>query len=318
MALTGLLVVITAADPSRGDFLASSALTDEVLRYRDGGSFVGPFVSAGSGGLNAPASMAWGSDGDLYVGTADGKIFAYDGATGAFRRSVLDRSGWQWWGLAFAPDGTLLANEVVTDGVYRIDPDSGAIVASIGVGALPNPIKIIVAAGSGGGTRVPGVPDRALVGCSDPSQHTVYAIDLATNSLIGPFASDPRMGAPSGLEYGPDGSLYVTDFSGPQGVTRVNPVTGAFIDQFVPQQYGGVSDALFTPAGKMFVGNLLGGGLTRYNATTGELETEISTSGAGLWDLLYMPEPGGPCAVMLMLAQLCVRQRNCLSGSLRK
>ena len=62
--------------------------TDEVLRY-DGstGAFLGAFVSAGSGGLDDPTGLAFGPDGNLYVGSFFDRVdqvLRYDGATGAF------------------------------------------------------------------------------------------------------------------------------------------------------------------------------------------------------------------------------------------
>src|SRR5208337_4929048 len=58
------------------------------------GAFEGDFVPTGSGGLLDPTGMAWGPDGNLYVGSYyTNQILRYDGKTGAF----ID---------AFVPDGT--------------------------------------------------------------------------------------------------------------------------------------------------------------------------------------------------------------------
>jgi hypothetical protein len=55
------------------DLYVASAHTDEVLRY-DGstGAFLDVFVAPGSGGLNGPADLAFGSDGKLYVSGFEG------------------------------------------------------------------------------------------------------------------------------------------------------------------------------------------------------------------------------------------------------
>lgn len=93
-------------------YVASGGATDTVLRY-DGqtGAFIDTFVTDGSGGLNQPASLAFGSDGHLYVSSAaTDSILRYDGPTGAFIDAfVASGSGGleEPHGLVFGPDGNL-------------------------------------------------------------------------------------------------------------------------------------------------------------------------------------------------------------------
>ena len=65
-----LALVLLLPRPAAADLLVLSNDTDEVLRY-DGstGAFLGAFVSAGSGGLDEPSGLAFGPDGNLYVGS---------------------------------------------------------------------------------------------------------------------------------------------------------------------------------------------------------------------------------------------------------
>src|SRR4051794_29460756 len=60
-----IAIVLSALSTTvaRGDFLETSGLGDEILRFRSDGRPGGRFVAPGSGGLNSPESMTWGPDG---------------------------------------------------------------------------------------------------------------------------------------------------------------------------------------------------------------------------------------------------------------
>jgi hypothetical protein len=47
------------------DLLVASPFSDEILQYDDTGTFVGAFVTAGSGGLDVPVTPIFGPDGNL-------------------------------------------------------------------------------------------------------------------------------------------------------------------------------------------------------------------------------------------------------------
>jgi DNA-binding beta-propeller fold protein YncE len=95
-----------------GRFLdVGSRFTNEILRY-DGvtGSFMGVFVSAGSGGLDQPNGVVFGPDGNLYVSSNQtNQVLRYNGTTGAFIDEFVSRQvGALIIGdLMFRPDGTL-------------------------------------------------------------------------------------------------------------------------------------------------------------------------------------------------------------------
>jgi DNA-binding beta-propeller fold protein YncE len=73
---------------SVNDLYVSSISTNQVLVYSGAdGSFLGAFVTAGSGGLSGPQDMKFGPDGNLYVvssGTSYEQVFRFNGSTGAF------------------------------------------------------------------------------------------------------------------------------------------------------------------------------------------------------------------------------------------
>src|SRR5207244_3071481 len=119
-----------------GDLFVSARSTNDVLRY-DGntGAFLGTFVSPGSGGLNAPDSLAFGPDGNLYV-TSTGfnggtgnypSVLRYDGTTGAFLGTFASGGGLSGpQGLQFGLDGNLYVSSFNTNQILRYSGTTGA------------------------------------------------------------------------------------------------------------------------------------------------------------------------------------------------
>lgn len=104
-----------------GDLLVSSQNTDQILRYNGTtGAFVGAFVGAGSGGLSAPAGLAFGADAELYAASADtDSLLRYDGATGASIDAFASTALAAPSGLAFGPDGHLYVSSGADHRVVR-------------------------------------------------------------------------------------------------------------------------------------------------------------------------------------------------------
>ncbi len=222
-----------------------------ILRYNAGsGAFVDAFAAEGTGPtgnpLVGPCCLAFGPDGNLYVGDvgalAQGgrAIRRYDGRTGAFI-DVFVRSGSGGLGaedpqlFVFGPDGNLYVASSSTHRVLRF------------AGATGEFIDDFVPTGSGGLNAPSGLtfgPDGNLyVGSSGTDR--VLRYDGTTGAFIDEFVSAGTGGlsAPVGLAFGPDGNLYVASATntGTGSVLSYDGQTGAFLDAFVPTGSGGMS-----------------------------------------------------------------------------
>ncbi len=142
-----------------GHLYVSSRDGDKVMRF-DGvtGASLGAFVTAGSGGLDAPRGLAFGPDGHLYVGEeVHDSVRRYDGATGAplgvfvaAGSGGLDRAN----DVAFGPDGNLYVASYGSDQVLVYDGSTGAYLRALATGLLSGPAWLALDCG----TNFVGVP----------------------------------------------------------------------------------------------------------------------------------------------------------------
>src|SRR5262245_16342204 len=127
-AIAFVLATIGVPPASRvlaGDLLVSSRFNSRVLRYS---ATTGPFVSVFAAGhdLANPNGIAFGADGNLYVGNGDeGRILKFDGQTGDFLGAFVTPA--TPGGLAgaraivFGPDGNLYVDSGATNNVLVYD-----------------------------------------------------------------------------------------------------------------------------------------------------------------------------------------------------
>ena len=223
-----------------GDFYVASRDTDEVLRFDgESGAYLGVFVAAGEGPLAGPSVLAFAPDGRLFVaGLTSDNVVAYD-ALGSFLVEFVPSGAFGLdspRGMTFDSSGNLL----VTSTPAGQDPSS----------APHEVLRFQVPSGA-----LPGTPLPA------PGKSGASFISDTSLTLVNPF----------GLDYGPDGNLYVAS-ANTGDIHRYDPVTGDFLNTFV-------SDA--KPYFIKFEGDYLyattwtRNTVLRFNATTGQLVDSI-------------------------------------------
>ena len=186
------------------------------------------------------------------------------------------------------PDGNLYVSGWISDDVLRYNPTTGAF------------IDEFVAAGSGG-------LDSAAGLAFGPDGHLYVASRLTSEVLRyqGPGAASPGafidvfadvgpiaigVEEPEGLVFGPDGHLYVSDFT-LDAVYKFDGITGAPIlttghplGEFVAPNAGGLNaaeDLVFGSDGNLYVANDNGNNVLRYNGMTGAFIDEFVAAGDG-------------------------------------
>jgi WD40 repeat protein len=108
---------------------------------------------------------------------------------------------------------------------------------------------------------------------------SILAYDSETGAFAGQFAAGGGLAGPTGLDFGPDGNLYVAS-SITGSVLRYNGSTGAFVDTFATLG-SGITDLHFGPDGKLYVSTH--DSIVRFNVETGQpIDTLVSSESAGV------------------------------------
>ena len=121
---------------------------------------------------------------------------------------------------------------------------------------------------------------------SNGSGASVLEYSGSTDALLSTFVSSGSGGLSwsDALTFGPNGNLYVTNWSSSSGVLEYNGATGAFIGTFVGSGSGalGYSEGLnFGPSGNLYVTDTLNNRVLEYNGTTGAFLQTFVTAGSG-------------------------------------
>jgi sugar lactone lactonase YvrE len=187
-----------------GSMYVASAWSNEVLRFDTStGAFLGAFVTAGSGGINAPVGLAFGPDGNLYVsGWGSNNVVRYDGTSGApLGTYVPSGSGGLNLpeGLSFDPSGSYLY--VASSGTNQILEYNAQTGAYLGVAAnagLSIPMDVRFG------------PDGLMYVASYGNNRILRY--TAGGAYLDDFvpAGSGGMSSPYEMTFGPDGDLYVT------------------------------------------------------------------------------------------------------------
>ncbi|MCZ6834315.1 MAG: M12 family metallo-peptidase [Planctomycetota bacterium] len=199
----------------------TSAGDDRIVEFDRHGLYVGDFVPAGYGGLNYPATMTIGPNGNLFVTSMNShSVLEYELPSGAFigvfvapppppPPALTTTSGIPPLinpiGLAFGPNGNLFVASRA-DEVYEYDGVTGAFVSIFVTladnGGLTNPRQILF------------LPNGYLIVASF-STTELLAYDGDTGASLGRFNNGGSGAAltldePWGLRMGPDGFLYAS------------------------------------------------------------------------------------------------------------
>lgn len=252
-----------------GLLYVSSTGTSQILRFNPRtNAFVDVFIAKNGSypapdteryNLATPTDLLFGPDGNLYVVSDFGRVQHFDGRTGAFLGTFATTDGLEQLntanigGSAFGPDGNLYASVSGDNTVLCFSGLSGRLLnvfVPSESGGLRNPTQL--AFGPNGDLYVisKGTSQVMLYNGRTGRFIAVVAQSLANAPYFPPEASLIGLIDPSGLAFGPDGNLYVSN--GQSGeVMRYNSRTWAFIDVFVAPGSGhlkGPGALLFGPA----------------------------------------------------------------------
>jgi hypothetical protein len=316
--------------PSGGHLLVTDFDTQSVLRYNEGsGAFVDTFVPRSSDGLRQPFAVLYGPhDHNLYVSSGifggPGHLKAiqrYDSVTGAFLGEFADSTHLTSpRGIIFGPEGNLY----VADGNGDADGsgiNDGRIVRYNGVtGAFMDEFVPISRNGNmshpTGLVFGPSVEDHSrldLYVTNAYLNNSVLRFNGLTGAFLGEFVASGSGGLdhPGGLVFGPDGSLYVSQYgsSNPvishfEGPSGAHP--GTYLGNFVPAGSGGLGNPqslLFGPDANgdgrqdLYVVSVRSSGqqhehtacVKRYDGVTGAfIDTFVAVNAGGLNDPNFM------------------------------
>ena len=275
------------------ELLVGSWNTDSIRRYDiETNEYLGDFVPTGSGGLDVPDGMDFGTDGNLYVSSSSSNaILMFDGQDGSYLGEFstdVNMPG----NLQFGPDGMLYVGNKGTGEVLRFDPATRTREVFASGGGLQQPVGLLW--------------DAGYLYVSDFSGNAIRRFDAHTGDPVDTFAT---ISTPLILNHDPDGNLLVSSH-------QTNTIWEFDFDtseRVGPYLNGG---AVRCPVGYLFVdGDLIVASwqnhrLLRYD-DQGEFEGLMSI-GSGLLtpnDLLLRPVPE-PQGLFLLFAVVFVALRH--------
>lgn len=223
---------------SDGNLYLASQDDNTIQRFdAASGLYLGVFTADG---LNGPNGMAFGPDGNLYVGNLAGGnsfITRYDAGGVLIDTFVAAGSGppgglFYAQGITFGPDSNLYVSDLGNASIAQFNGTTGAYSEFVAAGNPPSPLSSPYGLVFG--------PDGNLY-VADVITSTVHRYNGTTGAYIDEFVdAGGGLVQPVGLAFGPDGNLYVSD--GQARVARFDGATGAFVDDFVAVASGGLSN----------------------------------------------------------------------------
>ena len=287
---------------AQADLLVTDSVHHSIKRY-DGttGAYEGDFVTAGSGGLNDPFGITYGSDGSLFVASEGTRqILKYNGQTGAFTGVFATLPGTNNPGhIKFGPDGNMYVSEWNGKSIWRFD---GATGASLGVFVTNANLD-----------QPDGIAWRGNEMFLSNSGHgRVAHADATTGAWLGGFAGfEGTLLNPTELNFMTDGSLLVTAF-GNNGLRRYDS-TGSFIGTFATSaDLDGPVGTLIGSDGNVYVSSFNNSKVLRYNGTTGAYMGVFATGGNLINpnNMTFMPVPEPATIVSVAILSICFLKRK--------
>ena len=247
---TGSLgVYAMTVGPNGNLFITNSAGIQEFSGQT--GAVIGTFIAPGSGGMDVPRALAFGPDGNLYV-LSDGpaSVLEFNGATGAFIGTFVGPEAGPGSlgtvygnGMTFGPNGDLFISNTFPIGgggsnVLEFNGSTGAYVQTLTGGLAFTAEQLIFGPG--------GILYVANNSASCPAMGApVGGVLTYGGAGFVDFTSCIQANEPVGLQFGPDGNLYVAMLGSSQ-VVKFNGSTGAFMSVFANTSPVTV-DLAFTP-----------------------------------------------------------------------
>jgi len=290
LALTATLFVCSAG---QAEILVSSSGTDSILRYSDTtGAFLGALVPSGAGGLDDPRGLTVGPGNLLYVASrGTNTVLRYDALSGAFIDSFANAALSSLTDLAIGPDGNLyVLSGGFSGAVLRFNSATGALIDSFAqpVNVFNQPTYMDFTSGE-------------FAVSTDTSR--LFRFDAITGAQLSSQIRDTI----HGVDYGPDGNLYIGASDSGNVIRRISG-SGSLEDFIAPFGAPGARDVAFGLDGNLYV---LSNNVQRYDGTTGAfLDVFVAAGSGGLSDPRYftfvqgIPEPSA--ATLLLMAVLAL------------
>jgi sugar lactone lactonase YvrE len=261
------------------DALASLAVPLKMLRFSSQNILD---VAVNDKSLSfAEANASPSSDlSNLYVVTTiDTRINRYDSTSGSLLQATQIGGGPQAATIGGANKDIFVASIGQTTQINRYDRNGaflGVFATAQSGAALLDPGSLKFSPNSGN-LLVSNLGDASTPGF-------ISQFDKDNGSFLNVFASNGNSFKPTGLAFGADSNLYVSD-SASKSILRFNGSTGALIGTFASDSnIQGIGDLAFGSNGNLFLGNStsnMTGNILQFNGTTGAFINAF-TSGTSL------------------------------------